>query len=101
MAKQQGSVKERERVFTNFPKHYKVIFHNDDFTTMEFVVKVLMEVFYKSESEATAIMLAVHEQGKGVAGIYSYDMALSMAKRATDMAKAEGFPLRITVEPES
>lgn len=100
MAKQQGSVKERERIFTNFPKHYKVIFHNDDFTTMEFVVKVLVEVFYKSESEATAIMLAVHEQGKGVAGIYSYDMALSKANKATAMAKAEGFPLRITVEPE-
>ncbi|MBR5639026.1 MAG: ATP-dependent Clp protease adaptor ClpS [Muribaculaceae bacterium] len=100
MAKQQGSVKERERVFTNFPKHYKVIFHNDDFTTMEFVVKVLMEVFYKSESDATAIMLAVHEQGRGVAGIYSYDIALSKANKATAMAKAEGFPLRITVEPE-
>lgn len=100
MAKQQGSVKERERVFTNFPKHYKVIFHNDDFTTMEFVVKVLVDVFYKSESEATAIMLAVHEQGKGVAGIYSYDIALSKANKATAMAKAEGFPLRITVEPE-
>lgn len=100
MAKQQGSVKERERVFTNFPKHYKVIFHNDDFTTMDFVVKVLVEVFYKSESEATAIMLAVHELGKGVAGIYSYDMALSKANKATAMAKAEGFPLRITVEPE-
>ena len=100
MAKQQGSVKERERIFTNFPKHYKVIFHNDDFTTMEFVVKVLMEVFYKSESDATAIMLAVHEQGRGVAGIYSYDIALSKANKATAMAKAEGFPLRITVEPE-
>ena len=100
MAKQQGSVKERERIFTNFPRHYKVIFHNDDFTTMEFVVKVLVEVFYKSESEATVIMLAVHEQGKGVAGIYSYDIALSKANKATAMAKAEGYPLRITVEPE-
>ena len=100
MAKQQGSIKERERVFTNFPRHYKVIFHNDDFTTMEFVVKVLMEVFYKSESEATAIMLAVHQEGRGVAGIYSYDIALSKANKATAMAKADGFPLRITVEPE-
>ncbi|MBR6490133.1 MAG: ATP-dependent Clp protease adaptor ClpS [Muribaculaceae bacterium] len=100
MAKQQGSVKERSRVFTNYPKHYKVIIHNDDFTTMEFVVKILVEVFYKPESEATAIMLAVHEQGKGVVGLYSYDMAVSMARKATAMAKAEGFPLRITVEPE-
>ena len=100
MAKQQGSVKERSRVFTNYPKHYKVIIHNDDFTTMEFVVKILVEVFYKPESEATAIMLAVHEQGKGVVGLYSYDMAVSMVRKATAMAKAEGFPLRITVEPE-
>lgn len=100
MAKQQGSVKERSRVFTNYPKHYKVIIHNDDFTTMEFVVKILVEVFYKSQSEATSIMLSVHKQGKGVVGLYSYDMALSMAQKATAMAKEEGFPLRITVEPE-
>ena len=100
MAKQQGSIREKQRVFTNFPKHYKVIFHNDDFTTMEFVVKVLVDVFYKSESEATVIMLTVHEQGKAVVGIYSYDMAVSMTNRATAMAKAEGYPLRITYEPE-
>lgn len=100
MAKQQGLIKEREKVFTNFPKHYRVIFHNDDFTTMEFVVKVLVEVFYKSQSEATTIMLAVHETGRGVVGLYSYDMAVSMTKRATAMARESGFPLRITYEPE-
>lgn len=100
MAKQQGSVKERDRVFTNFPKHYKVIIHNDDFTTMDFVVKVLVEVFYKPESEATTIMLSVHELGQGVVGIYSYDMAISMTKKATAMAREAGFPLRITYEPE-
>lgn len=100
MAKQQGSIKERERVFTHYPKHYKVIFHNDDFTTMEFVVKVLIEVFFKSQSEANAIMLGVHEQGKMVVGIYSYDMAVSMTDKATAMAREAGFPLRITYEPE-
>lgn len=100
MAKQQGSIKERERVFTNYPKHYKVIFHNDDFTTMEFVVKVLVEVFCKSQSEATSIMLAVHEQGQGLVGVYSYDMAMSLTVKATAMARSEGFPLRITCEPE-
>ena len=100
MAKQQGSTKERERIFTKFPKHYRVIFHNDDFTTMEFVVKVLIEVFFKSQSEATAIMLAVHETGKGVVGLYSYDMAVSMTKKATSMAREAGYPLRITYEPE-
>ena len=100
MAKQQGSVREKQRVFTNFPRHYKVIFHNDDFTTMEFVVKVLVEVFYKSEAEATVVMLAVHEQGKAVVGIYSYDMAVTLTAKALMMAKAEGYPLRITYEPE-
>ena len=100
MAKQQGSVRERERIFTKFPKHYRVIFHNDDFTTMEFVVKVLIEVFFKSQSEATTIMLAVHETGKGVVGLYSYDMAVSMTKKATSMAREAGYPLRITYEPE-
>ena len=100
MAKQQGSIKERERVFTHYPKHYKVIFHNDDFTTMEFVVKILIEVFFKSQSEANAIMLGVHEQGKMVVGIYSYDMAVSMTNKATAMAREAGFPLRITYEPE-
>ncbi len=100
MAKQQGSVRERERIFTKFPKHYRVIFHNDDFTTMEFVVKVLIEVFFKSQSEATAIMLAVHETGKGVVGLYSYDMAVSKTKKATSMAREAGYPLRITYEPE-
>ncbi len=100
MAKQQGSLKEREKIFTNFPKHYKVIFHNDDFTTMDFVVKVLVEVFYKPQSEAAALMLAVHEQGKAVVGIYSYDMAVSMTRKATAMAREAGFPLRITYEPE-
>jgi len=100
MAKQQGSVKERERVFTNFPKHYRVIIYNDDFTTMDFVVKILVEVFYKTKSEATNIMLAVHEQGQGIVGLYSYDMAVSMTKKATAMAREAGFPLRIAYEPE-
>ncbi len=100
MAKQQGLTRERDKVFTNYPKHYKVIFHNDDFTTMDFVVKVLIEVFYKSQSEATTIMMAVHEQGQGVVGLYSYDMAVSMSNKATAMAREEGFPLRITYEPE-
>ena len=62
--------------------------------------KVLIEVFFKSQSEATAIMLAVHETGKGVVGLYSYDMAVSMTKKATSMAREAGYPLRITSEPE-
>lgn len=100
MAKEKGSVKERERVFTNYPKHYKVIMHNDDFTPMEFVVAVLMEVFLKPESEAKTIMLAIHKTGKMVVGVYSYDMAVSMTKKATAKARENGYPLLITYEPE-
>lgn len=100
MAKQQGAIRERENTFTRFPKHYKVIIYNDDFTTMDFVVKLLVDVFYKTESEATVIMLSVHEHGKGVVGIYSYDMAVSLVRRATAMARDAGFPLRIGYEPE-
>jgi len=100
MAKQQGSVRESQRVFTNYPKHYKVVMHNDDLTTMEFVVKVLIEVFYKSTADAMSIMLAVHEQGKQTVGIYSYDIATSKVRTATAMARDAGFPLRLTCEPE-
>lgn len=100
MAKQQGAIRERENTFTRFPKHYKVIIYNDDFTTMDFVVKLLVDVFYKTESEATAIMLAVHEQGKGVVGVYSYDMAVSLVRKATALSRDAGFPLRIGYELE-
>ena len=100
MAKQQGSVRERERIFTKFPKHYRVIFHNDDFTTMEFVVLVLKQVFFMNEENAQALMLQVHHSNKAVVGIYTYDVAVSKAQKATNMARENGYPLRLTVEPE-
>lgn len=82
------------------PKRYKVTIYNDDFTTMEFVVKILVEVFYKSEAEAEVLMLKVHHSDKAVVGIYSYDVATSKVRKATNMAREAGFPLRLTVEPE-
>lgn len=100
MAKQQGALREKSRLFTSFPKHYKVIIYNDDFTPMEFVVKVLVEVFCKPASEAQAIMLAVHHQGQMVVGLYSYDMAVSLVRRAIQLARDQGFPLRLAYEPE-
>ena len=99
MPQEQTGVKERQRTRLREPKRYKVILHNDDFTTMEFVVMVLAVVFRKTEADAESIMLNVHRQGRGVAGIYTYDIALTKAQKATQMARAEGFPLRITVEP--
>ena len=74
--------------------------YNDDFTTMEFVVKVLRVVFFKSQADAEALMLQVHHSDKAVVGIYSYDIAVSKVNKATQMARDEGFPLRLTYEPE-
>ena len=100
MAKEQSSVKERQRVDLDEPRRYKVTIYNDDFTTMEFVVMILTQVFFKSETEAEALMLQVHHSDKAVVGIYSYDVAVSKVRKATDMAREAGFPLRLTVEPE-
>ena len=100
MAKQQSSVKERQRIDVREPRRYKVYIYNDDFTTMDFVVRVLMVVFFKSEAEAETIMLMVHRSGKGLVGVYSYDVAVSKVQRATKMARDEGFPLRLTYTPE-
>ncbi|VYU11236.1 ATP-dependent Clp protease adaptor ClpS [Clostridium tertium] len=80
------------------PKNYKVIMHNDDFTTMEFVVAVLNIIFNKRFEEANKIMMEVHENGRGVAGVYPYDIAVSKANKAMSMAKEEGFPFKLTVE---
>jgi ATP-dependent Clp protease adaptor protein ClpS len=79
---------------------YKVVLHNDDFTTMEFVVHVLMKFFHKSETEATHIMLSVHHKGHGVAGLYTKDVAETKVAQVQDYAKENGMPLRLTAEPE-
>ena len=100
MAREQSKIKERQRTNLKEPKRYKVIIYNDDFTTMEFVVMILIQVFLKSEGEANALMLQVHHSDKAVVGIYSYDIAVSKAGKATKMAREQNFPLRLTVEPE-
>ena len=100
MAKEQSQLRERQRTDIREPKRYKVIIYNDDFTTMEFVVLVLRQVFFKSEEEAQALMLKVHHSDKAVVGIYTYDIAVSKTRKATSMAREQGYPLRLTVEPE-
>ena len=72
--------------------------HNDDFTTMEFVVQILVEIFNKSEAEAESLMMTVHKGGKAVIGCYSYDIAVTKVNAAITRAKAAGFPFKITVE---
>lgn len=80
------------------PKQYKVVMHNDDYTTMEFVIEVLTSIFNKKIEEANKIMLDVHRAGKGIAGIYSYDIAMTKVGTAMMWAKEEGFPFKMTVE---
>ncbi|EYF05320.1 ATP-dependent Clp protease adapter ClpS [Chondromyces apiculatus] len=82
------------------PRRYQVILHNDDYTTMDFVVFVLVKFFNRTETEATHIMLSVHHRGHGVAGVYTKDVAETKVARVTDHAKQHGMPLRLTAEPE-
>ena len=90
--------KQKDKVKIKKPKNYKVIMHNDDYTTMEFVIKILVNIFNKSFIDAEKIMLDVHKKGRGVAGIYSYDIAITKVATAMSMAKSEGFPFKLTTE---
>ena len=82
------------------PKLFKVLLHNDDFTTMEFVIEVLRRVFGKSDGDAFHIMWAVHTQGVGCAGVYTYEVAEMKVERVTQLARAAEYPLLCTLEEE-
>lgn len=94
------TLKEEVKIKVKKPKLYKVLVHNDDYTTMEFVVEVLVKVFKKQVIEATKIMYDVHRIGIGVAGVYSYDIAATKVVQAIDMAEKSGFPLKFSMEEE-
>jgi ATP-dependent Clp protease adaptor protein ClpS len=81
-------------------RRYCVVFYNDDYTTKWFVVLVLERFFRMNETLAMAFMLTVHRQGKGVAGVYSRDIAETKAKQVTEFARENGMPLLVTAEPE-
>jgi ATP-dependent Clp protease adaptor protein ClpS len=83
------------------PPMFRVVMLNDDYTPMEFVVLVLMEVFHKSQSDAARIMLEVHQKGAGVCGIYTRDVAETKASVVIDRAQQSGYPLQCVVEPEA
>jgi ATP-dependent Clp protease adaptor protein ClpS len=95
---QEVDVEERQK--TAIPKRYKVIFHNDDYTTMEYVVEVLRRFFHKSETEALHVMLTVHKKGHAVAGVYPRDVAETKAAEVMRDARDRGHPLLLTTEPE-
>lgn len=81
-------------------RRYKVILHNDNYTTQEFVVIVLMKFFHRTETEATHIMLSVHHKGQGVAGVYTKDIAETKVDQVQSFAKEYGMPLRLSAEPD-
>lgn len=97
---QQGQTQENTKTRVRMPRPYHVIMHNDDVTTMEFVVEMLQQVFHKEEAEAVRLMYAVHRRGKAVVGSYSYDIAMTKAQAGMSMARAQGFPFRLTVESD-
>ncbi len=89
-----------ERPKTQSPRLWKVIFHNDDYTTMEFVIEVLRVFFHKSETEATYIMLTVHKKGSAVAATYTRDVAETKVEQVMKYSREHGMPLLVTAEPE-
>lgn len=80
------------------PKMYKVLLHNDDYTTMEFVIHVLTKFFSKNYDEAHAVMLKVHHDGVGICGIYTYEVAESKSSKVNKYSKGKGHPLKCTLE---
>ncbi|NSW85394.1 MAG: ATP-dependent Clp protease adapter ClpS [Syntrophobacteraceae bacterium] len=80
------------------PPMYKVLLHNDDYTTMEFVVEILQRVFHKSPTEATRIMLHVHKSGAGVCGVFTAEVAETKVEMVHHLARKNGFPLQCSME---
>jgi ATP-dependent Clp protease adaptor protein ClpS len=80
------------------PRMYRVVLHNDDYTTMDFVIEVLMSIFHKPVADATRIMLDVHKKGKGTCGIYTYDIAATRVARVHQLAQKREFPLKCSLE---
>jgi len=82
------------------PKKYKVILHNDHYTSMDFVIHVLMNIFRKNAIEAQEIMLQIHEKGKGICGVYTHEIAQTKVAQVSKLAKQNSFPLLATIEEE-
>jgi ATP-dependent Clp protease adaptor protein ClpS len=93
-----GAVKERASEKTQEPELYSVLLINDDYSTMDFVILVLEDVFQKSPAEAYRIMMHVHTQGRGLAGVYPWEVAETKVETVRAMAKQAGFPLRAVIE---
>ncbi len=80
------------------PKRYKVVMYNDDFTPMDFVVYILVNIFRKNHEDAVNIMMTVHKEGSAVVGTYSYDIAKTRVKKADTLAREERYPFKIKIQ---
>jgi ATP-dependent Clp protease adaptor protein ClpS len=98
--KEAGDLGRAEKPVTREPRRYQVVFHNDDYTTQEFVVDALLKFFHKTLTEATQIMLHVHHKGFGIVGVYTRDVAETKADQVMEYAREHGHPLKCTAEPE-
>jgi ATP-dependent Clp protease adaptor protein ClpS len=92
----EGDVKNNQEIRT--PRMYRVILHNDDYSTMDFVIEVLVSIFHKPAADATRIMLDVHKKGKGICGVYTYDIAATRVARVHQLANKREFPLKCSLE---
>ena len=92
------SIKEKNKLKIQKPKKYQVVMHNDDFTAMEFVVFILINIFKKTNADAHEIMMTVHKGGRAIVGIYPLDIAKTKVDETTKLAREEGFPFRLTIE---
>lgn len=90
----------RPRTVAKRPPMFKVLLHNDHYTTMDFVVEVLRDIFHKGMVEAVNIMLSVHKSGTGVAGVYAAEVAETKIDQVHKLAEKKGFPLKCSMEPE-
>lgn len=97
---EEGGTATISRNKVQLPKKYKVLLHNDDYTTMEFVIFILQTIFHKSENEAEKVMLEVHKKGVGICGVYTHEIAESKAKKVEKLAREYSHPLLCTIEPE-
>jgi ATP-dependent Clp protease adaptor protein ClpS len=93
-----GQVLDKTRPKTRKPELFKVVLHNDDYTTMQFVIEVLEGIFHKSPAEAFRIMMHVHTRGQGVCGAYPYEVAETKVGMVHDVARERGYPLRASME---
>jgi len=98
MAKTTIDPKNQQRSSTKRPPLYQVLMHNDDYTTMEFVVEVLQTIFHKEAAEANHIMLQIHLRGSGRCGVYPYEIAETKVSKVHQYARSAGFPLRCSIE---